>query len=423
MGSAISTFNDFVATTGPAYVRGPDDVVNEAVKNSYILRRFLKGSDMAKVIRGGANIKDAIILDEQSTFAQYQPNDTFTWQNPQVLSTATAEWRFSVDHMSWTDQEVELQGGGGLSRDALRGVYKNLKRTKEQRMWTSMINGIEDKLWQVPNTATMETAAGSEPFSIPSIINEQDDTQFGNGVYQNGALTGLPGGAWTTILGINPDTKLRWRNQVVNYNDPTATASGAVGDAGSDAGGAEAAVPTAGTGVNILQAFDQMWMKVRFQTPPTRQEYFENAELYKQCIVTSRRGMTEYMSLLRRSQDLFATASRQDPAYIKPAFAGIDLEYAAALDTAALYDNATPGNALQAEVSASGELSGPRYYWINGNYLFPVFHATRYMERKGPMQHPNQPFTSVVVCDMWWNLFCNSRQRQGIVSPAGAIYS
>jgi hypothetical protein len=292
-------------------------------------------------------------------------------------------------------------------------------------MWTSMINGIEDKLWAVPNTATMETAAGSEPYSILSFINEQKNTLYGSGVYANGALTALPGGAWTTVEGINPATKTRWKNQVAMYNDPTATASGTTFDSGATSadGGSEPAVPTAGTGRNIMQAFDQMWMQVRFQPPPTRQEYFEDASLYKQFIVCSKRGITEYQSLLRRSQDLFATASRQDPAYVKPAFAGIDLEYAAALDTALLYDNATASSANVAEVSASGELSGPRFYWINGNYLFPVFHATRYMERKGPMQHPNQPFTSVVVCDMWWNLFCNSRQRQGIVSPAGAVYS
>lgn len=415
MGSAIATFNDFIATTGPAYVRGPDDVVNEAVKNSYILRRFLKGSDMAKVIRGGANIKDAIILDESSTFAQYQPNDTFTWQNPQVLSTATAEWRFSVDHMSWTDQEIELQGGGGLSRDALRGVYKNLKRTKEQRMWTSMINGIEDKLWAIPHSEQMETASGQEPYSIPVFINEQIDGQFLEGTSSGSGTdisgTGVLGTKWSTIEGINPETKTRWVPQQVLYSSAVATADGSV--------------PTAAdsTGRNIMQAFDLMWMQIRFQTPPTRQEYFENAELYKQCIVTSRRGMTEYMSLLRRSQDLFATASRQDPSYVKPAFAGIDLEYAAKLDTATLYPHDTATSGLVTETDANAEDSGPRYYWINGNYLFPVFHATRYMERKGPMQHPNQPFTSVVVCDMWWNLFCNSRQRQGIVAPYGDVYS
>jgi hypothetical protein len=68
-------------------------------------------------------------------------------------------------------------------------------------------------------------------------------------------------------------------------------------------------------------------------------------------------------------------------------------------------------------VSASTIDSGARYWWVNGNYLTPIFHSRRYFEKHEVLRHPNQPFTYVQVVDCWWNLFCNSRQRQGIVAP------
>jgi hypothetical protein len=60
---------------------------------------------------------------------------------------------------------------------------------------------------------------------------------------------------------------------------------------------------------------------------------------------------------------------------------------------------------------------GARYWFVNGQYLTPIFHSTRYMKKHDVMRHPNQPFTWVQPVDCWWNLFCNSRQRHGIIAP------
>ena len=130
--------------------------------------------------------------------------------------------------------------------------------------------------------------------------------------------------------------------------------------------------------------------------------------------------MNAYQQLLRASQDRFTgIANYQDPAYLTPQYGGIDLQYVAALDTAALYG--TAGTTYYAEDdTASAATAGPRYYWINGQYMCPVFHTSRYMVSKAPMVHPNQPFTTVVVTDCWWNLVARSRQRHGIVYPTGA---
>ena len=397
-GSALSVFNDFMTATDSAILTSPDSIVNEAVKNNYLLRRFMKGRGPEEVLQGGKTIKDQILFDEDSTFEYYQPNATFTWQNPQVLEEWEIQWRFCVDHMSWTDHEIELNAGGGLSSKARHAVYKRLRRVKEQRLWTSLINGVDDALFAVPDTAEMEAAGGTKPYSIPCFINEAT-----NGLFHNGTA------AWTTKQGIDPTVLTKWKPKQATYDV-------------DHHGGLAAHDNSAG----VLAAFDNMYLSVKFSAPPTKQEYFENDNLYRQFIACSKLGITTYSQILRLQQDRFAV-SPQDPAFIKPTYAGIELEYVSDLDTAALY-TAQSGNALVQE--SNGQISvgsgaaqalsmGPRYYWINANYLKPVFHAKRYMHRHDVMTHPNQPFTHVQPVDCWMNFVCQSMQRQGIISPGG----
>ena len=77
--------------------------------------------------------------------------------------------------------------------------YKRLKRIKEQRMWTSTLNGMEAQLFAVPVVANMETNTGTEPYSIPAFVNEETAGLFNN-------YTSSPGVDWATVEGINPDT-------------------------------------------------------------------------------------------------------------------------------------------------------------------------------------------------------------------------
>jgi hypothetical protein len=345
------------------------------------------------VLSGGSTIKDQVMFDEQSTATYYEPNQTFTWENPQVLTEFVARWKFLVDHMSWTDQEIELQGLSNYSSSSRHQVYKRIKRSKEQRMWTSMINKMEDQLFRVPEVADMETSTGKQPYSIPAFVNEQEDGLF----YKTANVTGKT--AWTVVENVNPVTETKWTNQTSIYSAATVSV-------GSD---------------NVIRAFDEMFYKVKFQAPGTKQEYFENSNMYSQFIVCSRGGLNVYQRLLRDYQDTFVTASRQDGAYTSPQYAGIDLVYATSLDTTALYQHETSTSALQLEgtdqTANTGEANGPRYYWLNSQYLCPVFHTNRYMVKHEAKQHPNQPFTTIVPVDCWMNLVCRSRQRLGIVTP------
>lgn len=429
-GSALSTFNDFVDVTGPSFITNARGVVNEAVKQTYLLGRFLRGRSDSQILSGGRVIRDTILFDEDTTAQNYLPNETFTWRNPQVLNNWEINWRFTTDHMSWTDQEVVLNINDGMSKNSRHLAYKNLKWTKEQRMWTSLLNFLEDRLLAFPDTGQQESATGEDQYSIFSFVNE-----FGGGTGESGttpittndneALWGhaaadesgtpvnlsAPNVPWTTVENITPSNVAgtgEWANKRVPYH--AATAGG-----GTDP---------------IAQAFDEMFQDVKYVPPPTRQEYFENENMVAQFIITSKLGITTYQQELRAGQDQFVTVGRQDPSYVNPQYAGIDVIRIANLDTAAVYaGSAAAGDgtvsaatAPQSEYSGSGvgaAFIGPRYYWLNSRYLTPMFHTERYLTTHPTMRHPQQPYTTIRTCDSWWNLICRSRQRQGVVYPGG----
>ena len=330
MASALSTFTDFIDTTGPSFLTSAEDVVNEACKNNYLLRRFMRGKGPSETVQGGSSIKDTILFDEESTFQYYEPNQTFTWENPQVVENWEINWRFCVDHMAYTDAEVELNVGGGMSRGARHTAYKRLKRIKEQRLWTSILNGMEDALFAIPDKAAMEASTGTQPYSLPAFVNEET-----NGLHQNGT--------WTSVQGLAPATYAKWAPQVQQYGN-TGTADWITPDNAD----------------NMIAAMDKMFLDVQFVPPPSHQEYFEDPSLNAMFIACSKKGQNAYQQLLRASQDTFVTGSRQDPAYMQPKYAGIDLVYAPKLDTYAGYAG---GGGTESDATNIG----PRFYFLNGN--------------------------------------------------------
>lgn len=413
---AITQFNDFMQSTGPAYLKSADAVINEAVKNNYVLSRLLKEKASETLIQSGTSIRDVIVFDDAATYQKYQPNDTFTWSNPQVTDTLSASWRFSMDHMAWTDQEVELNEGDPKT------LYKRLKRVKEMRMWTSMLNGMENDLWAAPQGqgSAIESSSGREPYSIPCFVTEQL-----NSITTFGDRGGRPTGFGNTVLGIDPTVDARWTNQVSFYDR----------NADQNAAFTSAVMTNHNAGTRLIgglfPAMDEMYLKVQFKAPLTQRQYFEETNFQRQMILCSRVGINQYKRALRAENDVLV--NMQDAAYNTPTFSGIPLEYCANLDDAAIFpahtsavtDTLTGRNTPSAASTTVGQTEtnantidkGPRYYFINGQYLTPIFHTTRYMKKHDVMRHPNQPFSWVQPVDCWWNLFCNSRQRHGIVSP------
>jgi hypothetical protein len=435
---AITTFNDFMTTTGPSYLTSADQVINEAVKNTYAFSRLLKGKSREQTIQGGTEIRDVIMFDDSRTYDHYQPNDTFVWRNPQVTDYVRAPWRFHIDHMSWTDAEVELNTGETAA--STKVAYKRLKRIKEQRMWTSMLNGFEEDLWAVPSVSGMESDSGKLPYSLPYFLTEISQN-FGGALGHRGTAPYIgTTNASTTVMRISPFTENRWTNIVEIYNS-RASALTPVGTNWSDINATALTADTVyaqGTThtpafSNLFNAMDVMFMRLKYEAPSTRQQYFENDNLNRQMILTSRQGVQNYRNALRLSNDTLV--SYQDASYSSPAYAGIDVTYCSDLDTAAIYpasgspvtqtiggyNGVTGANGVftnfGTELGANTIVRAPRYYFVNGNYLTPIFHARRYFKQHEVLRHPNQPFTYVQPVDCWSNLFCNSRQRHGVVVP------
>ncbi len=387
-GLAITQFNDFVKSTGPVYLTSPDQILNEVQRNGYLLKKMLKGRTPAEVLQSGSEIRDTLYLVEQSTYARYKPGADFQWSNPQVLDEFKANWRFSVDHMAWNEEELLLNVPDGVSKAGLKVIYKKLKKAKEMRMWTSMTHGMEDDIGGNPHASgahnAMEISTGDTVYPIFTFANENTN--------------GLPNG-WTNIQNLAPATYAGWRPQQVQYDatDPS--------DSDDDRDG-------------LLNAFDDMWLNVQFEPPGTKDEYFEDVKMGRQTIAASQLGINQYKDLLRESNDsLSGAGSASDPAYNSPLYSGIPLYYWPKLDTVSFYtsDGGTTFDKTEAQSGVTN--SGARYYWWNFDYIKPVWHTQRYMHKHEPRVHPNQPFTWVCPVNTYWNLVCSSIRRQGVVYP------
>lgn len=397
-GTALQQFNDFVEGTGPHYVTSAQDVVNDAQKRTYTFG-WLLGGDIAnkKICRGGSEIREKIFFEHGETFMFHHPGETRDWRNPQKLVRLRAYWRFAEAHMSWNRQEVMLndriQVGDAETRFQ---QYVDLRNQKERVMWTDKWAGMEEALWAEPSVL-MENEGGKIPNSIPAFINE--DT--------SGLFNPRDGGTvFTTVQGIDPTDSALGRTGFVPQQR---TYSNEID--------VQADMFASGT---ILGQFDLMFMDLDFQQPPTYKEYFENPQYNKFRIAASSAGRAAAQQALRGAQDQFIMGGRQDPAYPNPQFNGIPIMRVEELDTATLYNNAGSSDTV---AEGSADLVGPRFYWINTEYLYPVFHDQMYFAKDEVLRHPNDTDTYVMPVNTWYNVICTSRRRQGIVSPSQDVYA
>lgn len=386
-------FADFAATTDDTYFDSPDKLINQATERSPLLGKFLKASGTSKVIKGGERMRFQTFFDEVNTAVDYGgPNPTLAISNPQIVVEGVADWRFTADHMAWTDHEIGLQVNTSMTREARYRRIRDLYKVKEQRLATSIIKHMESHLFATPDTA-MEGTAGSKPFSIPVFITEND-----------GGANPLTAGnvTWNaSILGLDPDTYTDWANQTAVYDKSD-----------SGIGGYGTTPDTAAEAAAFFKAFDGMLHDVQYNPLPMYEGQSEPLNK-PQFIATSKVGRQVYMAALRAANDqLVGSTNRQDPSYLTPLYGGIPVIYSHELDTAALYTN---GSATVDESVATQ--AGPRYYWMDTDVLCKVFHDERYFSRKQPQPHPNQPFSHVMWVDTWHQLVCTERRKLGIISP------
>lgn len=401
-GSAIDVFTDFVLSTGPAFLTGPEDIVNDAVKNTYTLPRFIFGKTMREMVQGGNSVKDNIFLGVDSNSANYKPNAEFNYRNPQVLSQWSIPWRFTKDEMVWTDHEIGLNVGE-MSQGARIQKFKDIKYSKEMNLYTGLLKFIDDQFWAGPDVAEMEASDGETPYTLNAFITENGSADLPNTAqFGTVPLNGPDATAWTTVMGIAPASKPNWRNAVELY--------GVVGPLSGDTG--------SNATTHLFRAMSRGYFRVRFDQVPKYPRISDPASV-PSFYATSLWGVGIYESALRQGQDTFVWTGRQDPAFGSPTFRGVEIVYISDLDTAALYAGAA--GALATEVTAT--LNGPRYYGINGQFMLKTIHRDRYFYKKAPFSPSKQPYTHIMIVDMWHNNVCRSRRRHVQVSPSATAFA
>jgi len=386
-GTILSAFSDFVEGTTPAYVQSPTNWVNAAGKRRY---QWMRMFDEKKSLAGGEDIRASIVFKDNGSYEHYLPGANHDWVNPQRLQYVKIPWRFDMVHKSWVDQELILNDKIRYgSESAIMEAFVSLNHEKDVISMTSLANGMEESMFAVPDKATMEDADSTSPspMSLFAWINEDANGLFGEN---------YTGNTWTTVGGITPTAA-----SVDGQFTPGQVTYGNRTDGDAD---------------NTIAGLDDLFMTCDWEQPPTLTEYFNDPVLSKQRILTSKQGRKDMMFLTRSGTDSYA-AGHQDPGVPDPMMHGVPITYVSELDTAAIYDDGSNGLAVE----ASADLAGARFYMWNGNFLYPVCHSARFLERDKPSRHHNVPDTWVVPTYCWWNLMCTSRKHQGILSPSADI--
>lgn len=385
-GQVLAQFADFVRSTGSAVVKSPSAMpVNLAGQRTYLWPKMFANNGFP--VGGGQDIRRKVAWRDNGSYEQYLPGAAHSWQNPQRLDDVVAQWRFSMAHMAWVDQEFLLNDRVAYgTENAIFEQFVNMRDAKEMLAYTAISNGMESALFAAPDKTRMEGTAttADSPYSIWAFVNEH-----ANGLFPSYTT----GGAWTTVEGIDPTAA----NVNGNFTPQQVTYSTAQQD-----------VTT-----NLVSGLDELFMLCEFEAPERFAQYFEDPKLNNLKIRTSRMGRRAYTTLLRGGQDRFV-AGNQDASYPDPQFHGVPVSYAAAMDTAAVYANA---GATALTTEALADIKGPRFLFLNCNYLYPVFHKARYFEKGKVSEDHSVPDTHVMPVTTWWNLVCWSRKHQGILSP------
>jgi hypothetical protein len=369
--AGFSPFAQWYLLTREKALSGPNDVmINDATKHTYTIKKMMKGRG-ATLIKGGKYLVEQVQLVAGTTFRTYSPGEKRNIKRTSTAAQITYPWRFTEANTGTTDAETESNDGDELAR------FKSLGKSLDQTLITDVNNGMEHMLWQQPDMAEMTRMDTTEQnpgklYSIPAFITE----------------SALRAPGWTgAVGGADPGTYVNWDNQRASYNQ---------------------ALPFGETG--IFAAMSTALRRVKWDVGFSRDEFVENDDLSRLMIFTNENGLAKYESGLRLGNDQ-TRAGPQDPAYGKPVFNGIPIDWASQLDEEPLSET---GGAYENKVY---DVDEPRYFFVNGNYLYTVFKSGKVMVRKVVPGGTDQHDVETIFLTNWYNLVCTSRKRQAIVYP------
>lgn len=360
MAKPLEQFADYVLATNQHIMRARTEsgVLQEVQNQTNVTGRLMKGKSTSQTVKSGKQITTYSQFTAGTQDSFYLPGESFVNAIEDFDTALAFKWRFLHSSFSYAKQELVLNEN---SKDEAGVNAQNidLLKSKRQGQRTGHFNTVEAAWWTSPSLATMETAAtATRPYSIRCFITED----------------GLHPSGFTTLGGVSSSQTL-YRNQVSTYTAGSVT-------------------------TGLKPAFANMWRKINFDTPPSMTAYWEDTKLSRCMILTDINGAGIYQQLTEESNDRLVGSGKDLGVYAGDLpYNNIPVSYIKQLDSIAYASNA------------------PRYFWINSDYLYPVWHTDAYFDEMKPMNSVNQPYVYTVHVDLWYQLVCPSRQRLGICCP------
>lgn len=427
-GTPLSEFTTFAASTGPHWASSPEQLINDATRNTTVLTRWMTGKDVTKdLIRGGSSIKDMVFLDNVNTFQRVNPNVTLTAPNPQTGDVWEVPWSFATATIAWTEPEIDLQAGGMTGKGRMQ-VYKRVLYQKHQNAWTGITATLDNELiGNRPNQLTQEATTGltgpRDVLSIHVFVNEYNTSAvpYADGTSPAAPLVGglngaglfptgidVTGALWQTVQQINPTTsgKTNWRPYQGTYG------TWQNGSPSIDKNASMQQLFIAMSEAQRATEIDQIAMRPEYSTMRTQPD----------VIYTGKTGIAYYEQALRGNQDQFRGVGKttgQDPDYNGPTFGQTPIQFISAMDTVQIYATSTAsgGGSAVTELDATAVHVGPRFIGLNGNHIKPVFHEEKYFVMTDPITPSDMPMSRVQYFKLWNNNYCASRRRHWHLRP------
>ena len=393
-GNLLSAFLDFDLATTTASISQRMALLDSTRKRRYLWSRWKQGDGVdPKMVSAGKSLSFNIILSPRSTYTAYKSGASGNPTNTNHLVQGESEWSFNRANKMYEDAEILLNenimaNARAGNTEAVVEQFAKVRDLKNSYLYEDLADGPESQLWATPDKFIHEkpdiTTGTPEPMPIMAIVNEDANGLWGEN---------YTGNTWTTKQSIDP-TVAEYGD---NYKPQQQTYSNF----------------TANDKTNVLGGFDSISKDISFDQPANMNEYWENPALNQQVIVTSRWGHSEIQNLYRSGQNLYAVGG-QDPSYPDPLYFGIPITWNDSFGAGVYYDDGSNGIADE----TTADITGPRFLWLNGNYICPVLHPQRNFEQDAPARDAtDRPDTWVIWVTLWTQMMYPSVRRHGIVYP------
>jgi len=387
---SIAQFNDLAIKTGDTIVGSEDHMLNLVQARAHTPAFLIAGKSAEEVFESSPTLRDILYLKKEDRGQRYDIADLdVNFTNPQVGTPATAEWSFYYNYMAWSKPEIELNATSDMGPKFRRTRYKKVLRGKQQNLWQSMIDQMEDECWAAADDVAMRTTYKA-PMSIPYFITEE------TGGVPLDAQTGAPL-ASGSVMGISPATYPTWDNHRLRY-----TSTGLPVDGGTD----------------FISKCVAMTTKLGYRKIRGLKEHGEG-ETRSDVAFISDTGLGYLTAALRLGQDQWNSRELANGDLM---LSGVAYQNIPSLDTAAVYTDGAGGLATEEKGGAASN-TGPRVYFCTKDALKPFFFKGQHFSVDDPVNLTaiGKPNNWVQGANIWNQLWCGLRNRLGIVSPTGAL--